>query len=121
MSPRHFFNLLLRHHSTHLPAILLGGGGEEIFQPIWADSTEPFIAFFAELSHLNRHISSYAETRQMWPFVLCQEHSTDIIYQGSLHWHPIKIDKTMRTHHFLWIFLGYRMFLLFLLINDYIT
>jgi hypothetical protein len=33
--------------------------------------------------------------RQMWLFVLCQEHSTDIIYQCWLHWHPIKITKVV--------------------------
>jgi hypothetical protein len=27
-------------------------------------------------------------SRQMWLFVLCQEHSTDINYQCWLHWHP---------------------------------
>jgi hypothetical protein len=29
--------------------------------------------FVAKFSHLNHHIGSVSETRQMWLFVLCQE------------------------------------------------
>jgi hypothetical protein len=28
------------------------------------------------------------QSRQMWLFVLCQEHNTDINNQCWLHWHP---------------------------------
>jgi hypothetical protein len=39
----------------------------------------------------------------MWLFVLCLDSSTDIKYQRQHLWHPIKIDKTMRTNFSVWI------------------
>jgi hypothetical protein len=33
--------------------------------------------------------------KQMWLFVLCQEHNTDINYQCWLHWHPSQAFATL--------------------------
>jgi hypothetical protein len=34
-------------------------------------------------------------SRQIWLFVLCQEHNTDIDYQCWLHWHPFQAFATL--------------------------
>jgi hypothetical protein len=34
-------------------------------------------------------------SRQIWLFVLCQEHNTDIDYQSWLHWHPFQAFATL--------------------------
>jgi hypothetical protein len=43
-------------------------------------------------SRFNHSIKDW-RCRQMWLFVLCQEHSTDFNYQCQLHWHPVKTNK----------------------------
>jgi hypothetical protein len=35
------------------------------------------------------------QSRQIWLFVLCQEHNTDINYQSWLHWHPSQAFETL--------------------------
>jgi hypothetical protein len=45
-------------------------------------------------SRFNHSIKDW-QFRQVWLFVLCQEHSADINYQCWLHWHPIKINKVV--------------------------
>jgi hypothetical protein len=45
-------------------------------------------------SRFNHSIKDW-QCRQMWFFVLCQEHSTDINCQCQLHWHPIKTNKVV--------------------------
>jgi hypothetical protein len=37
-------------------------------------------------------------SRQMWLFVLCQEHTTDVNYQSWLHWHPVMTNKILRQN-----------------------
>jgi hypothetical protein len=52
------------------------------------------------LFFVNHSIKDW-QCRQMWLFVLCQEHGTDIYYQCWLHWQPIKINKVVRLSNFL--------------------
>jgi hypothetical protein len=48
------------------------------------------------------------QSRQMWLFVLCQEHSTDINYQCWLHWHPSHVFATLdKLSHGSVIILGF--------------
>jgi hypothetical protein len=47
-------------------------------------------------------------SRQMWLFVLCQEHNTDIDYQCWLHWHPFHVFATLdKLSHGSGIILGF--------------
>jgi hypothetical protein len=57
--------------------------------------TGTYIVFLSPIpSRFNHSIKDW-RCRQMWLFVLCQEHSTDINYQCQLHWHPIKKNKVV--------------------------
>jgi hypothetical protein len=57
-------------------------------------------------SRFNHSIKDW-RSRQMWLFVLCQEHSTDINYQCQLHWHPIKtykiVDRLFQDRNSFWV------------------
>jgi hypothetical protein len=60
----------------------------------WRDSNLDLLFLSPIPSRFNHSIKDW-QCRQMWFFVLCQEHSTDINCQCQLHWHPIKTNKVV--------------------------
>jgi hypothetical protein len=65
-------------------------------------------AFFVANTFQIQPFHKYWRSRQMWLFVLCQEHSTDINYQCWLHWHPSHVFATLdKLSHGSVIILGF--------------
>jgi hypothetical protein len=70
--------------------------GDDNIEPLkQTGRLKPIVFFLSPIPSTFNHSIKDWWYRQMWLFVLSQEHSTDINYQCWLHWHPIETNKPL--------------------------
>jgi hypothetical protein len=89
----HQIRLIIKSSKKNVVLFALADNGNYVSKP--ARVVVFWLIFLSPIpSRFNHSIKDW-QCRQMWLFVLCQEHSTDINYLCCLYWHPVKTNKVV--------------------------